>query len=72
MMPSPTQLLIVLAIVLLVFGTRKIKSLGGDVGGAIREFRKGVSEDTDDAVDKAADGEDDPATSPPETARRDD
>jgi len=48
MMPSPFQLLIVLVIVLIVFGTKRIRSLGSDLGGAIREFRKGVS-DQDEA-----------------------
>ncbi len=41
------QILVVLLIVLLVFGTKKIRNLGGDLGGAIRDFRKGVSEDPD-------------------------
>ncbi len=41
------QLLILLAIVLLVFGTKRVRSLGSDLGGAIREFRKGVGEDAD-------------------------
>ncbi|NDY95875.1 twin-arginine translocase TatA/TatE family subunit [Wenzhouxiangella limi] len=39
------QILVVLLIVLLVFGTKKIRTLGGDLGGAIRDFRKGMSED---------------------------
>ena len=43
------QILVVLLIVLLVFGTKKIRNLGGDLGGAIRDFRKGVSEDPDAA-----------------------
>ena len=37
------ELLIVLVIVLIVFGTKKLKNLGGDLGGAIRGFKKGVS-----------------------------
>jgi sec-independent protein translocase protein TatA len=44
---GPVQLLIILLIVLLVFGTKKIRGLGSDLGGAIREFRKGVSEDAE-------------------------
>ena len=44
---GPVQLLIILLIVLLVFGTKKIRGLGSDLGGAIREFRKGVSEDSE-------------------------
>ncbi|MDT8410359.1 MAG: twin-arginine translocase TatA/TatE family subunit [Wenzhouxiangellaceae bacterium] len=43
---SPWQLLIVLLIVLLVFGTKKLKNVGGDLGSAIRDFRKGVSDST--------------------------
>jgi sec-independent protein translocase protein TatA len=38
------QLLIVLLIVVLVFGTKRLKSLGGDLGGAIKSFRKGMTE----------------------------
>ena len=41
------QILVVLLIVLLVFGTKKIRTLGGDLGGAIRDFRKGMSEEDD-------------------------
>lgn len=36
--------LIVLVIVLLIFGTRRLRSIGGDLGGAIRGFREGVRE----------------------------
>ncbi len=49
------QILVVLLIVLLIFGTKRIRSLGSDVGGAIREFRKSVSED--DAEEKTEDTE---------------
>ena len=42
---SVPQLLIVLAIVLLVFGTKRMASLGGDLGGAIRGFRKALESD---------------------------
>jgi sec-independent protein translocase protein TatA len=44
---GPVQLIIILVIVLLVFGTKRIRNLGSDLGGAIREFRKGVSDDSD-------------------------
>lgn len=46
---SVTQLVILLAIVLLVFGTKRLRNLGGDLGTAIKGFRKGMSED--DEVD---------------------
>ncbi|TCS43757.1 twin-arginine translocase TatA/TatE family subunit [Reinekea marinisedimentorum] len=39
------QLLIVLAIVILIFGTKRLKSLGGDVGGAIKSFKTAMNED---------------------------
>ena len=39
------QLLIILAIVLLLFGTKRLKNLGGDLGGAIKGFKKAVSDD---------------------------
>ena len=41
------QLLILLLIVVLVFGTKRLRSLGTDLGGAIRGFRKGMEEDDD-------------------------
>ncbi|HEC30333.1 MAG TPA: Sec-independent protein translocase subunit TatA [Gammaproteobacteria bacterium] len=42
--PSIWQLLIVLVIILLLFGTKKLKNLGSDVGGALRGFKKAVKE----------------------------
>jgi len=43
-MPGATELIIILIIVMLIFGTSKIKSIGGDLGGAIKNFRKGMTE----------------------------
>ncbi|OOG59506.1 Sec-independent protein translocase subunit TatA [Rhodanobacter sp. C03] len=42
---------ILLVIVLLVFGTKKIRNLGPDLGAAIRDFKKGLSGD-DEAKQK--------------------
>lgn len=36
------QLLIVLAIVVLLFGTKKLKNLGSDLGGAVKGFRSAM------------------------------
>ena len=36
--------LIVLLIVVLVFGTKKLKNIGGDVGGAVNEFKKAMKD----------------------------
>ena len=52
------QLLIILAIVVLVFGTKRLKNLGGDLGGALKSFRKAM--DTDD--DKSSDNDEDAET----------
>jgi len=41
---GPMQLLIIFLIVLLIFGTKKLRNVGGDLGSAIRDFRKGMSE----------------------------
>lgn len=39
------QLLIILAIVVLLFGTKRLKGIGGDLGSAIKGFKKAVSDD---------------------------
>lgn len=39
------QLLIVLLIVVVIFGTKKLRNMGGDVGGAVKNFRKAMNEE---------------------------
>lgn len=39
------QLLIVLVIVLLLFGTKRLRGLGGDLGGAIKGFKKAMTDE---------------------------
>jgi len=59
MMPSVPQLLIVLAIVVLIFGAKRLRNLGGDLGGAVKGFKQAVKEEGDDAsaqIEDAADG----------------
>jgi sec-independent protein translocase protein TatA len=41
---SMWQLLIILVIVILIFGTKRLKTLGGDLGGAIKSFRSSMDE----------------------------
>ena len=43
------ELLIILVVVLLVFGTKKLRSLGGDLGSAIKDFKKNISDDKGEA-----------------------
>lgn len=47
------QLLIVLVIVLLLFGTKKLRNIGSDLGGAIRGFRSSMK----DGAEKETDGD---------------
>lgn len=42
---GPMELLIVLAIILLIFGVGRVGRIGGELGKAIREFRRGLSGD---------------------------
>jgi len=49
--------LVVLAIVVLVFGTKKLRNLGGDLGSAIKSFKEGMKESEDEKTATA--------TSPP-------
>jgi sec-independent protein translocase protein TatA len=39
-----TELLIILAIVAVLFGTKKLRSIGGDLGTAVQSFRKAMTE----------------------------
>ncbi len=45
-----TELVIILVIVVLLFGTTKIKSLGTDLGSAIKGFRNAVTDDTSSEI----------------------
>lgn len=49
------QLLIVLAIVVLVFGTKKLRNMGGDVGGAVKEFKQALTDKSDDTESEVND-----------------
>lgn len=42
---SMWQLLILLVIVVLVFGTKRLRNMGGDLGAAVKGFRKGMEDD---------------------------
>lgn len=49
------QLLIILAIVVMLFGTRRLRTLGSDLGTAIKGFRSSMGkEDTDATADPDA------------------
>lgn len=44
---SPLSLLLILLIVIALFGTNKLKTLGTDLGEAIKNFRRALNEDND-------------------------
>lgn len=49
---SPTQLLIILVIVALIFGTKKLRNMGGDLGGAVKGFKKAMKDDEQKPLEK--------------------
>ena len=57
------ELLIILAIVLLIFGPKRLKNIGADLGNAIKGFRTAVSDEdktpaANDAIAKVIDADD--------------
>jgi len=54
---SVWQLLIILAIVLVLFGAKRLKNVGSDLGGAIKGFKKSMREGEDEA-DKSLEDKD--------------
>ncbi|MBX2879320.1 MAG: Sec-independent protein translocase subunit TatA [Granulosicoccus sp.] len=58
-MPSIWQLLIVLAIVILVFGAKRLRNLGSDLGGAVKGFKTAMSDEEADAKKALEDAKDD-------------
>lgn len=47
-MPGIYELVLIFGIVALLFGTKKIKSVGSDIGSWIKDFRKALKEDPDE------------------------
>jgi sec-independent protein translocase protein TatA len=54
---STTHLIIFLVIIIVIFGTKKLRNIGSDLGGAVKGFKDGMK----DGADKAADA---PAATP--------
>jgi len=46
------QILLILVIVLLLFGTKKLRGLGSDLGNAIKGFKKSMGDEEEPAADK--------------------
>lgn len=47
------QLLIILAIVLVIFGAKRLRNLGGDLGSAVKNFRQAVKQPEEEATAEA-------------------
>ncbi|MBI3571307.1 MAG: Sec-independent protein translocase subunit TatA [Gammaproteobacteria bacterium] len=47
--------LVVLAIVLLIFGTKKLRNIGSDLGGAIKSFKQAMKEDEEKSKPESGD-----------------
>jgi len=68
------ELLVILLIALLIFGAKKLRNIGSDLGAAVRGFKKSMNEGDDDADAKAQlkqlAGEDADFSSPDKAARK--
>ncbi len=49
------QLLIILAIVVMLFGTKRLRNMGGDLGEAIKGFKNSMSDEKKDESDEGLD-----------------
>ena len=61
------ELIIILVIVLLVFGTKRLANIGSDLGGAIKGFRSAMKDegaDTGESTEAEADSSDDKEKTP--------
>jgi sec-independent protein translocase protein TatA len=54
---SVPQLLIILGIIVLLFGTKKLRSLGGDLGSAVKGFKKAISDEDKDGKEDDGDAD---------------
>ena len=51
---STTHLIIFLVIIVVIFGTKKLRNIGGDLGGAVKGFKDGMKDGTDKVADAGA------------------
>ncbi len=62
-MPSlgPTELLIILVIVILLFGVGRVSKIGGELGSAVANFRKGLSDGSKEKTENKSEGFNNPS-----------
>lgn len=51
---STTHLIIFLVIIVVIFGTKKLRNIGSDLGGAVKGFKDGMKDGSEKAADAAA------------------
>jgi len=66
------QLLILLAVVILIFGTKKLKNVGGDLGSAIKSFKSAVKEGDDNEAAQNKVTQDQAGTANTESVKKED
>jgi sec-independent protein translocase protein TatA len=52
---GPTELIIILVIVLLLFGVGRVSKIGGELGSAVSNFRRGMTDAKESEAEKHAD-----------------
>lgn len=69
---SVWQLLIVAVIVVLLFGTKKLRNLGGDLGSAVKGFKNAITDekDSENKSENSADSLADNTTASKETSKK--
>ena len=65
------QLLIVLGIVILLFGTKKLRNLGGDIGSAVKGFKSAVKDGKDSENNQIEENDDKVVDAEVETKEQD-
>jgi sec-independent protein translocase protein TatA len=68
---SITHLIILLIVVVLIFGTKKLRNIGSDLGGAMRDFKKGLEGEEAKSKDEQRLQADPPAEKPAEQKQPD-
>jgi sec-independent protein translocase protein TatA len=58
---STTHLIIFLVIIIVIFGTKKLRNIGSDLGGAVKGFKDGMKDGGDKAAADTAAGATTPA-----------
>ena len=51
---STTHLIIFLVIIIVIFGTKKLRNIGSDLGGAVKGFKDGMKDGADKTADATA------------------